>query len=105
MFAAAGWQVITLKYGRLLEELFARPGGEALRQRIDAMPNPEYQRLLRCHPDELRDRLPGGDESAGPADRRPRRRRTLARAIRNLGGHDLGALDEAFGAIDDTGPR
>ena len=27
MFAAAGWQVLTVKYGRLLEELFARPGG------------------------------------------------------------------------------
>ena len=27
MFRAAGWQVISLKYGRLLEELFARPGG------------------------------------------------------------------------------
>ena len=48
MFAAAGWQVITREVRRLLEELFARPGGEALRQRIDAMPNPEYQRLLRC---------------------------------------------------------
>ena len=47
MFSAAGWQVITLKYGRLLEDLFTRPGGEALRHRIDAMPNPEYQRLLR----------------------------------------------------------
>ena len=34
MFSAAGWQVITLKYGRLLEELFTRPGGEALRHRI-----------------------------------------------------------------------
>ena len=67
MFSAAGWQVITLKYGRLLEELFTRPGGEALRHRIDAMPNPEYQRLLRCHPDELRQRLPGGDEAARPA--------------------------------------
>ena len=103
MFSAAGWQVITLKYGRLLEELFTRPGGEALRHRIDAMPNPEYQRLLRCHPDELRQRLPGGDESlaglvAGLDDA------SLARAIRNLGGHDLEALDEAYGAIDDSRP-
>ncbi|MGZ6869408.1 MAG: pyruvate dehydrogenase, partial [Frankiaceae bacterium] len=37
MFAAAGWQVLTVKYGRLLEELFARDGGPALRDRIDAM--------------------------------------------------------------------
>jgi len=103
MFTAAGWQVITLKYGRLLEELFARPGGQALRHRIDAMSNPEYQRLLRCHPDELRRRLPGGDESlarlVSELDDA-----ALARAIRNLGGHDLASLDEAYGAIDDTRP-
>src|SRR3954451_4038552 len=59
MFAAAGWQVLTVKYGRLLHELFDRPRGAALRRRIDEMPNPEYQRLLRCTPAQLRDRLPG----------------------------------------------
>ena len=47
MFTAAGWQVMTLKYGQLLQQLFARPGGAQLRQRIDQMSNPEYQRLLR----------------------------------------------------------
>ena len=47
MFEAAGWQTITVKYGRWLRELFAREGGEALRERIDSMPNEEYQRLLR----------------------------------------------------------
>ena len=31
MFEAAGWQVLTIKYGRLLHELFERPGGAALR--------------------------------------------------------------------------
>jgi pyruvate dehydrogenase E1 component len=103
MFTAAGWQVITLKYGRLLDKLFAQPGGDALRHRIDAMPNPEYQRLLRCHPDELRHRLPGGGEPvaaliAGLDDT------TLAAAIRNLGGHDLAALDDAYDAIDDDRP-
>ncbi len=44
MFSAAGWQVLTVKYGLLLRDLFARPGGEALRLRLDQMPNPEYQR-------------------------------------------------------------
>jgi pyruvate dehydrogenase E1 component len=103
MFTAAGWQVITLKYGRLLTELFTRPGGEALRHRIDAMPNPEYQRLLRCAPDELRRRLPGGDEPIARliADLDDA---ALTRAIRNLGGHDLAALDEAYEAIDDSRP-
>ncbi len=103
MFTAAGWQVITLKYGRLLEDLFTRPGGDALRHRIDAMPNPEYQRLLRCDPAELRGRLAAGDQAlagliAGLDDP------TLTAAIRNLGGHDLSSLNEAFAAIDDDRP-
>ncbi|PXY28905.1 pyruvate dehydrogenase [Prauserella coralliicola] len=106
MFTAAGWQVIQLKYGRLLEGLFAKPGGAELRQRIDAMTNPEYQRLLRCDATELRRRLPGEGPSAaaisalvaGLDDT------TLVDAIANLGGHDLAALDDAFGAIDDTRP-
>lgn len=106
MFGAAGWQVVTVKFGRLLEALFARPGGEHLRARILAMPNPEYQRLLRCRPDELRVRLPGvgaGADAvealvAGLDDD------TLTRAIRNLGGHDLDALRDAYAQIDDTRP-
>ena len=107
MFTAAGWQVITLKYGRMLEELFTQPGGDALRHRIDAMPNPEYQRLLRCDAAELRRRLPAGDEQrdssiaaliAGLDDA------ALAAAVRNLGGHDLRSLDDAYRAIEDDRP-
>jgi pyruvate dehydrogenase E1 component len=114
MFDAAGWQVLTLKYGRLLEQLFARPGGAALRARIDRMSNPEYQRLLRCTAAELRDRLPGeretgsesGTEGAGPirALLDQLDDPTLLAAVRNLGGHDLDALDQAFGGIDDSRP-
>jgi pyruvate dehydrogenase E1 component len=106
MFTAAGWQVITVKYGRLLEELFARTGGQGLRRRLDAMSNPEYQRLLRCTPEQLRERLPG----AGPdADDVRALLRTLTdpevhAAIRDLGGHDLPALREALHAIDDDRP-
>ncbi len=103
MFDAAGWQVLTVKYGRLLEELFTRPGGAALRRRIDEMPNPEYQRLLRCTPTQLRDRLPGddGEVTALIAELDDA---TLHAAVRNLGGHDLDALGDAFTAIDDTRP-
>src|SRR5215472_6363590 len=61
MFEAAGWHTITVKYGRWLRELFARPGGEALRRRIDEMPNEEYQRLLRATAGDLRERLPGSN--------------------------------------------
>ncbi|MEQ3554438.1 pyruvate dehydrogenase [Pseudonocardia nematodicida] len=103
MFAAAGWQVLTVKYGRLLHELFARPGGDALRARIDGMSNPEYQRLLRCDADEVRTRLPDGNAELARlvADLDDA---TLLAAVRNLGGHDVAALGEAFDAIDDSRP-
>ena len=97
---------ITVKYGRLLEELFARPGGEALRARIDEMTNPEYQRLLRCTPTSCGPaaRRRAGRRADRRAARRARRRPRCTAAIRNLGGHDLAALREAFAAIDDTRP-
>ncbi|MFG1930789.1 pyruvate dehydrogenase [Mycobacterium sp. NPDC048908] len=103
MFTAAGWQVLTIKYGGLLEDLFARPGGAALRARIDAMPNPEYQRLLRCDAAQLRERLPDGSvEIASLLSEVDDAR--LLEAIRNLGGHDLAAVDDALRAVDDTRP-
>ena len=106
MFGAAGWQVLALKYGRLLEQLFARPGGGALRERIDRMSNPEYQRLLRCSAAELRTRVPGDGEGheAVAALIAELDDATLLEAIRNLGGHDLDALDQAFEQIDDSRP-
>ncbi|GAA3230194.1 transketolase-like TK C-terminal-containing protein [Actinocorallia longicatena] len=106
MFAAAGWQVITLKYGRLLEDLFTRLGGMQLRERIDRMTNPEYQRLLRCAPEELRDRLPG-DGPGAPAVAALVRElddATLLAAVRDLGGHDHRALAHAYAEIDDSRP-
>jgi pyruvate dehydrogenase E1 component len=102
MFEAAGWQTIVVKYGRWLREIFGLEGGAALRRRIDQMPNPEYQRLLRAQPVELRERLPGSG----------RGRREIARligeldddgllrAIRDLGGHDLGDLIKAYASAD-----
>lgn len=106
LFDAAGWQVIAVRFGRLLEGLMNRPGGDALRRRIVDMQNPEYQRLLRCNADELRHRLPGvGDDGQsiaaliGDVDDA-----TLLAAIRNLGGHDLDALRAAYAQIDDSRP-
>jgi pyruvate dehydrogenase E1 component len=107
MFEAAGWEAITVKYGRRLRELFARQGGEWLRRRIDAMPNDEYQRLLRSSGVELRERLCG----------RGRGKRAIegllsdlddhevAVAVRDLGGHDLLDLREAFRRADELSDR
>ncbi len=106
MFAAAGWQVLTCKYGRLLHRLFERPGGDALRARIDTMGNPEYQRLLRSTAGELRVRLPGDGGDAGAIRRLvediddP----TLHAAVRDLGGHDLDGLSAAFRAVEPDRP-
>lgn len=106
MFDAAGWQVIAVRFGRLLEGLFARPGGDALKRRILEMPNPEYQRLLRCDAGELRRRLPGTGPDADAVGTliASLDDETILAAVRNLGGHDHEALAQAFAEIDDTRP-
>jgi len=102
MFQAAGWQTITLKYGRRLRELFARDRGEELRRRIDEMSNEEYQRLLRLPASELRERLPGEGRGArivakliGELDDAE-----IHEGLRDLGGHDLHDLLAAFAQAD-----
>ncbi len=104
MFEAAGWQTITVKYGRRLRELFARPGGDALERRIDAMGNEEYQRLLRTPAADVRERLVGG---GAPGDRRALGRvvadvedADLHAVVRDLGGHDLPDLLDALARAD-----
>lgn len=103
MFGAAGWQVITLKYGQDLEQFFAEDGGEHLRRRIDTMSNAEYQRLLRCPASEVKERLAGGDGDVATAIASVDGVR-LHRLIRNLGGHDFRSLDGALSSIDDERP-
>jgi pyruvate dehydrogenase E1 component len=107
MFEAAGWRTITVKYGRRLRELFSRPGGESLQLRIDEMSNEEYQRLLRSTPAELRERLPGEGRRSRDIGRVVADLNDLeiAEAIRDLGGHDLADLREAFRAADEAHDR
>jgi pyruvate dehydrogenase E1 component len=107
MFEAAGWHVITLKYGRRLGELFGRPGGEALRRRIDEMPNEEYQRLLRESAARLRERMPGSGHGRSEIELllTDVDDDELRSAIRDLGGHDLGLLLKAFAAADSVTDR
>jgi pyruvate dehydrogenase E1 component len=105
MFAAAGWQVLTCKWGRRIQQLFIQPGGRELRERLEAMPNEEYQRMLRSHPGELHDRLLGPDPKpalrelvaglSGPE---------LSAAVRDLGGHDIRLLLDTYREIDASRP-
>lgn len=105
MFEAAGWQVVTLKWGRTILGLFDREGGDELRERLETMPNEEYQRILRADPDQLVDRI------AGPAPSERLRVllgslpvADLAAAVRDLGGHDLDLLLSTYRQIDPTRP-
>src|SRR5688572_286474 len=73
MFEAAGWHSGMVKYGPRLQR------HRALRERIDAMPNEEYQRLLRAAAPELRERLEVDVAGLDDAE--------LLRTFRDLGGH------------------
>jgi pyruvate dehydrogenase E1 component len=98
LFRAAGWQVLEVKYGRLLQSLFDRDGGERLRDRIDSMGNEEYQWLLRSPAAELRQRLDVGAVLDGFSDHE------IAAALRDLGGHDLDELRRTFREVDNDRP-
>ncbi len=107
MFEAAGWHTVTVKYGRWLRELFERDGGGALRRRIDQMPNEEFQRLLRSAPSELRERLPGSGRGSREVAKliADLDDDSLLRAVRDLGGHDLADLLDAFAQADAVADR
>ncbi len=109
MFAAAGWEVVTLKWGRAVSELFTRCGGSDLRERLETMPNEEYQRILREAPERVAGRL----LAAGPAWSPNAELRALveslsshelAAAVRDLGGHDLGLLVDTYRSVDTQRP-
>ncbi len=86
MFEAAGWHCVMVKYGPRLGR------HAALRERVDAMPNEEYQRLLRADAPELRERLEVDVAELEDAE--------LLATLRDLGGHDLGALVDAYRQAD-----
>ncbi len=99
-FRAAGWHVVEVKYGRRLQAKFAEPGGEALREWIDAMPNEQYQSLFALSGPELRARfLDGAPDAVRPvvdavSDDE------LAPLVQDLGGHDLAAMLAAYAECD-----
>ena len=106
LFQAANWQVLEAKYGQRLQEVFAHPGGLALRQRIDEMSNEEYQSLLRRDGAAIRTRLthPLGPEQVENQEIVLALRETpdeqLPTLLGNLGGHDLNSLLQAFALAD-----
>ena len=105
MFAAAGWQVMTCKWGRSISKIFERPGGQAFRQLLESMPNEEYQRILRSPHTEVRLRLLADRNDDAVAQLLDGLSDTeLAASLRDLGGHDIGLLLDTYGAVDDHRP-
>lgn len=95
LFTEVGWRVIDVKYGRRLQAAFRRPGGAALRQRIDDMSNEEYQAMIRLPGAELREKL----LTVAP-EQAAKLRKAIAKVpdddlpvlLADLGGHDLAEL-------------
>ncbi|HEU0163909.1 MAG TPA: 1-deoxy-D-xylulose-5-phosphate synthase N-terminal domain-containing protein, partial [Thermomicrobiales bacterium] len=105
LFASAGWEVFEAKYGTSLEAVMQAPGGDAIRNRIDTMPNEEYQALIRIADGaEVRRRM------ADVADRAAHDAilaalvdvsdEQLPAIVANLGGHDLPKLLQVLQAAD-----
>ena len=98
LFRAFGWEVVVLKYGALLQAAFGEPGGEKLRQWIDAAPNSLYSSLLFQGGAAWRKRLTDELGDQGPVSALLARRSDdeLAMLMSDLGGHDMPTLLEAF---------
>ncbi|MSP50734.1 MAG: transketolase [Alphaproteobacteria bacterium] len=110
-FEAVGWNIVLLKYGKKLEVVFKRPGGEAIREWIDSCPNDLYSALTfkgaSGQPHVWRERLavdlkdvPGVAEILADHDDQK-----LHELMTNLAGHDMEAVREAFRSVADDTPQ
>src|SRR5438552_9678176 len=98
IFRAMEWDVVTLKYGRLLEAAFARRGGDALRDWIDACPNALYSSYAHAGGAAWRRHVLSdlGDTSGIRELLDEHDDEALHRLMTNLGGHDMETVLSAF---------
>ncbi|QOZ75842.1 transketolase [Bradyrhizobium sp. CCBAU 53351] len=106
MFRNFGWDVVIVKYGRLMREAFAEAGGEALKRWIDNCPNALYAALCFQGGAAFRKHLHDEIGDQGPITRLIDRRSDdeLLALMSNLGGHDMASMLEAFESIDHDRP-
>jgi pyruvate dehydrogenase E1 component len=107
IFAAVGWDVITLKYGYRLEAAFAQPGGEHLRTWIDDCPNDLFAALSFQGGEAWRKQLLADlSAHAGITDLLAQYDdEALAALMTNLAGHDMDLLLETFHEVTDQRPK
>ncbi|RWK43086.1 transketolase [Mesorhizobium sp.] len=98
VFRNFGWDVVVIKHGKLQQATFTEPGGDKLRDWIDACPNQLYSALTFQGGVAWRKRLMDDLGDQGPVSRLIEKRsdEELAALMGNLGGHDLPSLIEAF---------
>ncbi|UWQ22065.1 transketolase-like TK C-terminal-containing protein [Jannaschia sp. W003] len=107
IFRAFGWRVARLRHGKLQEAAFAEPGGERLREWIEACPNQLYSALTWQGGKAWRARLTEelGDQGDVSALLDRRSDAELAALMANLGGHCMATLCDAFDeAAEDDRP-
>ncbi len=106
MFRNFGWDVVIVKYGRLMDAAFAEPGGQALKTWIDNCPNQRYAALCFQGGAAFRKRLHDeiGDQGDVTALIDRRNDDELLALMSNLGGHDMASMIEAFEKIDHDRP-
>ncbi|MGY3293233.1 pyruvate dehydrogenase E1 component [Bradyrhizobium sp. LM3.6] len=106
MFRNFGWDVVIVKYGRLMREAFAEPGGEALKRWIDNCPNALYAALCFQGGTAFRKHLHDEIGDQGPITKLIDKRSDdeLLALMSNLGGHDMASMLEAFESIDHDRP-
>ena len=106
LFASMGWDVVTIKYGKKLHDAFARPGGQALRQWIDACPNSLYSALVVKGGAAWREHVLDdiGARRGVRALISEYDDDELGTLMTNLGGHDMESVLEAFESVTSDQP-
>jgi pyruvate dehydrogenase E1 component len=107
IFEATGWRVVTLKYGKLLQAAFAKPGGEDLRAWIDTCANDLYAALTYKGGAAWRAQLTAdiGNKNGVAALIADYDDAALHKLMTNLAGHDLDMLLDVFHSIDSDQPH
>lgn len=106
VFRNFGWDVVIVKYGRLMREAFAEAGGEALKRWIDNCPNALYAALCFQGGAAFRKHLHDEIGDQGPVTKLIDKRSDdeLLALMSNLGGHDMASMLDAFESIDHDRP-
>lgn len=107
IFSTAGWEVVTLKYGKAQREAFTKRGGTALKEWIDTAGNADYAALTYSGGTAWRTRLLKDiGRRAGVADLLDSYDDDgLAELMTGLGGHCIETIHEAFQSVSDDCPR